>query len=151
MAAWATDTDLLSYAPDIHNYGTTDWSTDIARAQAAVLEWLKSSWWPEQIQRWAGYHGPAYLWPLDETLLNTSLLMPVVCFRALGWEILPKLAKWSDPDGDTFHRRAQWFRDRYDDELRRVEQGALYDWTRDGNWTDYERSGPQATLVVRRA
>lgn len=151
MAAWATTTDLKTYAPDVTDYGTTDWTPEITLAQNAVLEWLKGSWWPKQVTRWPGYRGPSSIWPMDEALINTALMKPAVCFRALGWEILPKLAKWSDVDGDTFLRRAEWFRQRYHEELERIEKMDLYDWNRDGNWTDYERSGPTPQAVIRRA
>jgi len=149
--AWATTSDLQAYVPDVADYGVTDWTPDIARAEAAVREWLKGSWWPNQVRNWSHYRGPIQRWPLNEALLNVALLTPAVCFRALGWEVLPKLAKWSDVDGDSFLRRADWFRGRYDEELERIAKAELYDWNRDGNFTFYERSGPQSSMVIRRA
>lgn len=149
--AWATTADLQTYAADITNYGVTDWSAELALAEDAVRGWIKADWWPQQLTRFAGYRGPVSNWPIDETLLDTRALAPAVCFRALGWEIFPKLAKWSDADGDMFSRRAEWFRRRYGEELERVALLPLYDWNRDAKWADYERPLPGAQVRVRRA
>ncbi len=146
--AWATTTDLQDYAPDIIDYGITDWSADIARAEASVLEWVKSNWWYDQVRR---YGMTPATWPMDVNLLNTDLLKAPTCFRALGWEILPKLAKHSDPDGDGFSRRAEWFRQRYHDTLNEIGKQSLYDWNKDGTFQDYERRGPAPRVVVKRA
>jgi len=148
MPAWASTADLLVYAPDIQDYGQTDWSAELALAQADVREWVVSSWWAPILQR-RGFWPPYY--ELDETLLNIAALKPATCFRALGWEILPKLAKWSDQDGDSFSRRAEWFQRRYHDELGKVSKMALYDWSRDGRFADWERDLHGRTIKVVRA
>lgn len=148
MPAWATTDDLRVYVPDILDYGTTDWSAEIALAQSYVREWLVSSWWAPILQR-RGFWPPYY--ELDEQYLDTAALKPAVCFRALGWEILPKLAKWSDDNGDAFSRRAEWFRQRYHDELGRIAKMPLYDWNRDGRFADWERDLKGRTIRVVRA
>ena len=43
MAAWAADSDLVEYEIDVASWlpsGQADWSTEIAKAQADVLEKL---------------------------------------------------------------------------------------------------------------
>lgn len=85
-------------------------------------------------------------------MLNASIqLKKLSAYRALGWYICPKLAKFTD-ENDTWGNRALDYRAKFEEELERVLAiGIDYDWNNSGIIEDSERGLGTSGFRIGRA
>ena len=153
----ATDATLLKHRADILNHGVVSWVTQLAMAEADVIERVKTEWWVNAVK--TTYGGAfretkdySYLFPaFDSTKLNTSALANLVCYRAMAYYIYPSLTRDTDDGADAFSRRAERYHNFYSGEWDRVVRMALYDFDSDTQFADIERSSVPRTVRVYRA
>ena len=143
----ATLTDLKQVEPNIDELGIINLQNEINSGAEDVLRDLQTKWWPTynlailDISRIG----------TGQARMNSDQLDPTqwtkcTVFRALGFHIFPKLAKF-DTDQDIFERKMEFYRREYerelDDELR---FGVSYDIDSSGTFSDSER---EATISLR--
>lgn len=134
MTPYIDKDDLAKHVSDINDHnGPTDWTDQIQFATDDVLNKIKADWW-EQVS------SPLFI--IDEDLLNTEALTNLAVYRTLGFYALPLLSTERDKDGDSFSRKAEFYRDKYKEEWEIVKNLALYDFNSDDQFTDDERQGP---------
>lgn len=142
MKAYITDADLAKHVEDIneHDEESRDWTNQINFATEDVLNKIKSDWWNQVAS--AGL-------TIDEDLLNTDALTNLAVYRTLGFYALPFLSTQMDKDGDSFSRKAEFYRDRYKEEWELVKELPLYDFDQDSQFEDSERQGPIVRELAR--
>lgn len=153
MANYATDSDLLTHVPDLNDHGVGSWLSELTLASADVLNKIKAAWWPHAINGRSlsgeNYDYGLLIPTLDEANLNEAALLNYTCYRALGTYILPRLSNMVDKDGDSFTRRADFFRGREEEEWGVIQGLPLYDFNEDSTFEDTERRGPIPMRIYR--
>jgi hypothetical protein len=146
MATLATVSDIQEYEPDILDFGIPDFDDEISKAQNDVFRDLRINWWPTQtiglydVKFISGQQEP------DEDMYTASQLTRITVFRALGYHILPKLAKF-EPEPDIFERKMEFYRKEYAEEFDKVlRDGVEYDLDSSGTVSDAEK---EATHFLR--
>jgi len=143
----ATLTDVQQVEPNIDELGILNIQTEIDNATTDVLRDLQTKWWPTfnlstlDISRMGVGAGR-----MNSDQLDAGQWTKCVVFRALGFHVFPKLAKF-DADQDIFERKMEFYRREYeremDDEMR---FGVSYDIDSSGTFSDSER---EATVSLR--
>lgn len=149
-----TDADVQKFRPDILDFGITSFTDQYTMASDDVYERLYNEWWPNAISRRYGLSRNRLdiVWPvlpkMDLNYLDTSALIPITCFRALSHYIFPMLAT-NSTQTDFFSGMADIYRRFYDEEWIKVQRLPIYDFDKDGQFRDVERTGPIHRRVVR--
>ena len=134
MTPYIDHDDLKKHVVDINDHSPPKyWESQIQFATDDVLNKIKADWW-EQVS--------SPLFDIDEDLLNTDALKNLAIYCTLGFYALPFLSTERDKDGDSFSRKAKFYRDRYNEEWEVVKNLPLYDFNSDDQFTDDERQGP---------
>jgi len=144
MAILATETDLKSMVPDVFSHGINSFVSDLKMAQDDIVNLIKSSWWNDAIRNNFIVNSTNTSFqqgfiPLDENLLNASALSKIIIYRAVSAYIYPKLSTFKTVDGDSFSRKATFYNKLYNDEWKIVRHLPLYDFNKDGIFSDLER------------
>jgi len=145
-----TISDIREYEPDILEYGLPDFTNEITRANADVVRDIRIKWWPTQQ---IGIYDINYLGAnsveMNEDLLTTSQWTTCAVYNALGFHILPKLAKF-EVDGDVYQNKMEFYRKEYEREFDLVlRDGVEYDLDSSGTIEDREKE-PQHYLRLKR-
>jgi len=155
--AYATNSDLVALRVDILKHGVTDWTAQLALAEADVIERIKVEWFIEASKGMfahglSGQPMQTILDVFDITYLNTALLKNLICYRAMAWYIYPSLTKDTEDGEDAYSRRAVRYGDFYNDEWERVIKMPLYDFNADASFTALDRQpSSKRTVKVARA
>jgi hypothetical protein len=139
--------DVKQVEPNIDELGIINLQTEIDNAATDVLRDLQTRWWPTynlstlDISR-IGV-GQARM---NSDQLDADQWTKCTVFRALGFHIFPKLAKF-DADQDIFERKMEFYRREYERELDdEMRFGVSYDADSSGTYSDSER---EATVSLR--
>jgi hypothetical protein len=147
--SFATDSDVIEYVPDLHEYGIQDFSADHAKTQEDILRRLRIEWWP-RLQPWKydiRYVNNAP--EMDSTLLTDTQFTRTAVFHVLAYYILPKLAKF-DPDGDRFENMMKHYKSRFEEEFNLVlKDGVEYDLNNDNTVGISEKASTEFMRLVR--
>ena len=134
MTPYIDKDDLAKHVSDINTQGGPEnWTDQIQFATDDVLNKIKSDWW-EQVS--------SPLFTINEDNLNTDALTNLAVYCTLGFYALPFLATERLEKGDSFSRKAKYYRDRYKEEWEVVKLLPLYDFDEDSQFEDSERQGP---------
>jgi len=148
---YALDTDLQNLIPGVLDQGVVTFSTQLGFASVDVLNLIKSDWWPQAVNRRFGYIETvdvSTLFPtLDETKINVAVLVNLTCYRALSRYIIPMLTK--DNKDDSWAKKITRYNRFFEDEWEKVALLALYDFSGDGQFNDYERRGTMPRRLIR--
>ena len=146
----ATLNDVKQVEPNIEEFGIIDLQTELTDATNDVLRDLQTRWWPTykfgtyDIKRIGVGQGR-----LNSDQLDATQWKRCTVFRALGFHIFPKMAKF-DPDQDIFERKMEFYRAEYerelDDELR---YGVSYDTDSSGTYSDTEQEASVSLRLKR--
>ena len=142
---FATESDLQDFIPDAYQHGLNSFSKEIGFAEEDIVNLIKSDWWTEAIRKSflisesVDVGGTFGFLPLDTTKLNASALKKLTIYRAAAAYIYPKLSTFKDVDGDSFSRKAEFYKKAYSEEWDIVKKLALYDFNGDGAFSDIER------------
>jgi len=150
MATLATISDLQDYEPDILDFGIPNFDEELSKAQADVFRQLRRDWWPTQV---LGLYDLKYLatgqTEPDEDLYTASQLTRATVFRALGYHIFPKMAKF-EAEPDMFERKMEFYRKEYAEEFDNIlRDGVEYDLDSSGTVSDEEKT-PTHYLRLKR-
>ena len=145
-----TISDIQEYEVDILQYGIPNFTNEITRANADVVRDIRVKWWPTQQ---IGVYDINYLGlnqqEMNEDLLTASQWTTAAVYQALGFHILPKLAKF-EVDGDVFYNKMEFYRKEYDREFDLVTRdGVEYDLDSSGTVEDREKE-PQNYLRLKK-
>lgn len=135
-----TISDIKEYEPDILNYGIQEFSNQITRANADTIRDIRIKIWPTlQVGMYDINYLGANQVEMNEDLITVSQWTRCACFRALGYEIFPLLAKF-EVDGDIFTNKMKYYRDEYIREFNDIRaDGMEYDLDSDGTIQDREK------------
>ena len=126
--AFATNNDLINYAPEVFDQGVDDWTAELGRAETDVQN---------QVQvKWFNLYKSRKDW--DATKLTESQWTVATVYRALYAQILPKLSTFR-PEGDPFREQIEFWKERFAEEMdTQFALGIKYDSDGDGTTTDAE-------------
>ena len=137
--AFATNEDLMDYAPEIFDQGVDDWTAEINRAQNDVEDQIRIRWYNK-------YHSNN-TWELSK--VTESQWTRATVYRALFAHILPKLTTFR-PEGDPFREQISFWKERYEEELdTQFALGIEYDTNGDGTVQDGEITEFSQTRLYR--
>lgn len=145
-----TISDIQEFEPDILDYGIPTLTAEITRANADVVRDIRIKWWPTQQ---IGVYDINYLGAnsveMNEDLLTTSQWTICAVYQALGFHILPKLAKF-EVDGDIFERKMDYYRKEYEREFDLIlRDGVEYDLDSSGTVENREKEAQHYLRLKR--
>ena len=121
--AFATNTDLEKYCPEVFDQGVDDWTDELTDAQADVTNMIQFKWWNKMYSRKN----------FDATLLVESQWTKATVYRAMASYILPKLSTFR-PEGDPFREQLEFYKNRFEEEFDiQLGLGIQYDFEDDGS------------------
>lgn len=120
--AFATNTDLQKYCPEVFDQGIDDWTEELTDAQADVTNMIQFKWWNKVKSRSE----------FDSTLLVESQWTKSTVYKAMASYILPKLSTFR-PEGDPFREQLEFYKNRFEEEFDlQFGLGIQYDYEDDG-------------------
>ncbi len=126
--AFATNNDLIEYAPEVFDQGVDDWTTELTKAENDVANQIQIKWYNNHHNR-ADY---------AKSKLTDSQWTVSTCYRALFAHILPKLSTFR-PESDPFREQIEFYKERYAEELdTQFALGIQYDEDNSGSISDSE-------------
>ena len=126
--AFATNTNMMDYAPEVYEQGVDDWTAELGRAEQDVTDQVQIKWYNN-------HHNRS---DFDKTLLVETQWTRATVYRALFAHVLPKLSTFR-PEGDPFREQIEFYKERYAEELNtQFALGIKYDKNDDGNIDDAE-------------
>lgn len=147
--AMSTDANVLSYEPDILEYGIASFSGEHEKSRADILRILRIDWWPRHRNVLDKYRTTATAIEMDETKLTESQFTRAAVYHVLAYYILPKLSKFT-PDGDVFREKMEYYRARFQEEINYIlRDGPEYDFDGDGVVEESEKQPVHYNRLVR--
>lgn len=147
--AMSTDANVLSYEPDILEYGIASFSGEHEKSRADILRILRIDWWPRHRNVLDKYRTTATAIEMDETKLTESQFTRAAVYHVLAYYILPKLSKFT-PDGDVFREKMEYYRSRFQEEINYIlRDGPEYDFDGDGVVEESEKQPVHYNRLVR--
>lgn len=120
--AFATNTNLEEYAPEVFQQGVDDWTDELAKAQIDVTNMIQFKWWNKFYERDQ----------FDASKLVETQWTKTTVYQAMYAYILPKLSTFR-PEGDPFREQLEFYKERYNDEWSiQFGVGIQYDFDDDG-------------------
>ena len=126
MANYALDSDIYDVI-EITPSASNTWEDELTLATRDVLAKIKSSYWP-----------PRDISTFDEGNLDTTALLKMTVYRALGWYICPSLEKYVGGEIGVWGMQASRFKDMFKEEWGIVQQLPIYDFDEDAVFEDTE-------------
>jgi len=121
--AFANNTDLQKYAPEMFEQGTDDWTDELNEAQLDVTNMIQYKWWNKVNSRSA----------FDKTKLIESQWTKATVYKAMAAYILPKLSTFR-PEGDPFREQLGFYKERFEEEFN-LQFGLGIDYDEDDSGT----------------
>ncbi len=120
--AFATNTDLQKYAPEVFDQGVDDWTDELSEAQTDVTNMIQYKWWNKVESRSE----------FDNTKLSDAQWTKATVYKAMAAYILPKLSTFR-PEGDPFREQLTFYKERFEEEFDlQFGLGIKYDYNDDG-------------------
>ena len=120
--AFANNTNLQEYAPEVFEQGVDDWSDELAKAQIDVINLIQFKWWNKFYSRST----------FDSSKLVEAQWTKSCVYQAMYAYILPKLSTFR-PEGDPFREQFVFYKDRFQEEWElQFGVGIQYDFGGDG-------------------
>ncbi len=120
--AFATNTDLQRYAPEVFDQGVDDWTDELTEAQTDVTNMIQYKWWNKVNSRSQ----------FDKNLLVEAQWTKATVYKAMAAYILPKLSTFR-PEGDPFREQLTFYKERFEEEFDlQFGLGIEYDLEDDG-------------------
>ena len=116
--AFANNTNLQEYAPEVFEQGVDDWTDELAKAQIDVIKW------------WNKFYSRSQF---DSSKLVEAQWTKATVYQAMYAYILPKLSTFR-PEGDPFREQFVFYKDRFQEEWElQFGVGIQYDFDGDGS------------------
>lgn len=136
--AYSTDTDLVSYQPDILDLGIDDFTADHDKAFDDINRELLAKFWVKKNTSNE----------FNTNLLTATQFKVASAYLVLWKYALPKLTNWVD--GDRFQSMIEFYKSRYNDEMADIlAAGVEYDADDDGSITSIEKQAIGAGRLSR--
>jgi len=120
--AFANNTNLQEYAPEVFEQGVDDWTDELAKAQIDVTNMIQFKWFNKFYNRSQ----------FDATKLVDAQWTKTTVYQALYGYILPRLSTFR-PEGDPFREQLTFYKDRFYEEWElQFGVGIKYDFNDDG-------------------
>ncbi len=137
--AFATNNDLINYAPEVFDQGVDDWTAELSRAETDVANQVQVKWFNNNHNR-ADY---------AKSLLTESQWTVATVYRALYAHLLPKLSTFR-PEGDPFREQIEFWKERFHEEMDlQFALGIQYDKNADGTVQESEVHEYKQDRLVR--
>ena len=121
--AFATNTDLEEYAPEVFKQGVNDWTEELAKAQTDVTNMIQFKWWNKFYSRTE----------FDSSKLVEAQWTKTTVYHTMYAYILPRLSTFR-PEGDPFREQIEFYKERYNEEWElQFGVGIQYDFEGDGS------------------
>jgi hypothetical protein len=137
MANYALDSDIYDVIK-IEPSPSNAWEDELTLATRDVLAKIKTDFWRDRD-----------ISDFDEANLDTTALLQMTVYRALGWYICPSLEKYTAGEIGAWGMQAERFKGMYKDEWDIVQQLPIYDFDEDAVFEDTEIQ-PKVTRRTRR-
>lgn len=147
--AFATNSDIETYVPDIMEHGVVDWSTELSGAEEDIIRKIRVDWWNKEmsITRFNRTVIPGQIF--DTTKLDDTQWTRACVYYALYAFIFPKLTTWK-PESDSFREQIDFYRNRFNDEYNMVlAEGIRYDQDGDSTFEENEKWAISPTHIYR--
>lgn len=120
--AFANNTNLQEYAPEVYQQGVDDWTDELDKAQTDVINMIQFKWFNKFYSRTE----------FDESKLVDAQWTKTTVYQALYAYILPRLSTFR-PEGDPFREQLDFYKDRFQEEWElQFGVGIKYDFEGDG-------------------
>ena len=120
--AFANNTNLQEYAPEVYQQGVDDWTDELTKAQTDVINMIQFKWFNKFYSRTE----------FDESKLVDAQWTKTTVYQALYAYILPRLSTFR-PEGDPFREMIDFYKDRFQEEWElQFGVGIKYDFEGDG-------------------
>jgi hypothetical protein len=124
MANYALDSDVYDVI-EIKPLPSNALQDELTTATRDVLHKIKYEYWP-----------PRSITNFDEANLDTTALLKLTVYRALGWYICPWLENFDDGEEGAWSKHAAHFRMMFDSEWLMVQEMPIYDLDEDAVFED---------------
>ena len=143
---FVTAADLEEIRPDIMNYGVSDWTEKIFKAETRVFRTLEARWYRENASDF-GVDPQTY--PFDpEMLQDPDQVKLLISYKAL--ENIYRYLMKDSPSADPFERQSNGFHELYKEELSSVLAAGLdYEWGTSIETEYSERMVPRKRRLLR--
>jgi hypothetical protein len=144
MAQFASDTDLLEYEPQIHDFGIQDFGNNPnlhEKTYDDIIRLLNIKWYPTAEY---GRYNASVLnnltgQKLDENKIVEAQFTRAAVYHVLAYYIYPKLSTF-DPDGDSFQNKLNYYKNKFEEEFDLIlQEGVKYDLDSDGTIDNSEQ------------
>ena len=148
MAAYSTDLDLLTYEPQIKDWGILDFTDEHDKSTDDVNRYLRIHWWGRVSRTFETIKSSTSL-EMDITKLSSTQLKRSTIFHVIAYYILPKLTQHS-AEPDRFRNMIDFYKSKWQEEIDLVLQdGVEYDADASGAVTDSEKQPVHFNRLVR--
>ena len=137
--AFANNTNLQEYAPEVYQQGVDDWTDELTKAQTDVINMIQFKWFNKFYSRTE----------FDESKLVDAQWTKTTVYQALYAYILPRLSTFR-PEGDPFREQLIFYKDRFQEEWElQFGVGIKYDFEGDGFDIDTDVKQVSQTRLYR--
>lgn len=137
--AFANNTNLQEYAPEVFQQGVDDWTDELAKAEADVINMIQFKWWNKFYARSK----------FASSKLVESQWTKTTVYQAMYAYILPRLSTFR-PEGDPFREQLAFYKERYQEEWElQFGVGIQYDFEDDGTIDDGDVVQQSQTRLYR--
>ena len=137
--AFANNTNLQEYAPEVYQQGVDDWTDELDKAQTDVINMIQFKWFNKFYSRTE----------FDESKLVDAQWTKTTVYQALYAYILPRLSTFR-PEGDPFREQLIFYKDRFQEEWElQFGVGIKYDFEGDGFDIDTDVKQVSQTRLYR--
>ena len=143
---YSQDADLVVVRPNILNLGVSGWDTQAKDAfdvinRTLIARWYKDVALEHNILDWRTTE-------FDPERVDADQLTKLSVYKTLEFSYMHLMK--DSPEADGFERESNFFRDRYNEELRIIlGLGVNYDWDEDDTISAEEKYTPQIRRLVR--
>ena len=121
--AFALDSDLTSYAPEVFDQGVTTWVPELNKAEQDVSDKVQVKWYNN-------HHNRS---DFAKSKLTEAQWTKATVYRALANYILPQLSTFR-PEGDPFMNQIGFYKELFEEEMDlQFALGIEYDKDGDGS------------------
>ena len=149
MAAFASDTDLVTYEPDIKNYGIQDFTDLHEQTYDDLVRLLNIKWWPTAQYGAYDLSVVGNQTKLSPSKLDATQFTRLAVFHVLAEYIYPRLSTF-DPAGDSFREKMMHYKNKFEKEFDLIlQEGVRYDLDSSGGYSDGEKQSFYKGRLVR--
>jgi hypothetical protein len=141
---YVDESDLEAIRPDILNYGVSDWTDVIFRAESRIWRILEARWYRERASDFNVDPNETVFDP--ELLKDPDQVKDLICFKALEFAYLYLMKDRGE--ADAFERQSLMFQKLFKDELSNLLTAGLdYEWGT--GYSQDERMVPRKRRLTR--